>query len=107
MKAGEVSDGFHTFDELYEHRHALFIALCRELATSRAVNPVWRSRLHDDGTMFSGWFVMGINQDPSRQITYHLPMYLWAQTGCAETLDRAPEFDGHASACVLRRLAEL
>lgn len=28
--AGEVSDGYHTFDELYEHRVALFIALCNQ-----------------------------------------------------------------------------
>ena len=24
----QVSDGFHTFQELYEHRNRLFIALC-------------------------------------------------------------------------------
>lgn len=25
----EVSDGYHTFDELYDHRITLYIALCR------------------------------------------------------------------------------
>ena len=101
------SDGYHTFDELYEHRHALFIALCRELAAARTTNPVWRSRLHADGTMFPDWFVMGINREHGQQITYHMPAYLWAETGCAETLDHAPEFDGHTPANVLQRLGRL
>lgn len=103
----EGSDGYHTFDELYEHRHTLFIALCRELANARAINPVWRSRLHADGTMFPDWFVMGIHKERGRQITYHLPARLWLDTYCAETLDRAPEFDDHTSTDVLQRLTGL
>jgi len=26
VKAGKISDGFHTFDELYAHRCSLFVA---------------------------------------------------------------------------------
>jgi hypothetical protein len=107
LKRDVRSDGYHTFDELYEHRHTLFIALCRELAASRPINPVWRSRLHADGTMFPDWFIMGVHDEQGRQITYHLPASLWADTNCAETLDRAPEFDGHTSTDVLQRLARL
>lgn len=29
---GQLSDGYHSFDELYEHRLVLFIALCNQLA---------------------------------------------------------------------------
>ena len=28
----QISDGYHTFAELYEHRHALFIALANTYA---------------------------------------------------------------------------
>ena len=31
IKNGDISDGYHTFDELYEHRIALFITLARLL----------------------------------------------------------------------------
>jgi len=103
----EGSDGHHTFDELYEHRHTLFIALCRELAAARAINPVWRSRLHADGTMFLDWFIMGIHKEWGQQITYHLPARLWVDTDFAEMLDRAPEFDGHTPMDALQRLTWL
>jgi hypothetical protein len=50
----DVSDGYHTFAELYQHRFALFLALCRALEMG------WKSRLHADGTMYPGWFIAGI-----------------------------------------------
>ena len=96
----QCSDGYHTFDELYDHRFTLFIALARALRTHK----VWRSKLHSDGTSFDGWFVLGINDEPGKQITYHLPMDRWEETDFAFTVDRAPEFDGHTSVDVLERL---
>jgi hypothetical protein len=94
------NDGYHTFDELYEHRHALFIALCRELIGF----PIWRSRQHHDGSTYDGWFIMGICSLPGEQITYHLPERLWTEAFFATPLDRAPEWDGHTSEDVIRRL---
>src|SRR5689334_1578024 len=84
-----ISDGYHTFDELYEHRHALFIALC-SLLDDLGHPHIWRSRVHADGSSFEGWFLMGIGREPGEQITYHLPDRLWLQTDFAETLERAP-----------------
>ncbi len=101
----KVSDGFHTFDELYEHRIVLYIALCRKLHWNRTF--VWRSRIHSDGSSMPGWFVLGINVEPGRQITYHLPRSRWEDCGFAKELDRAPEFDGHTPADVLERLARI
>lgn len=98
----QLSDGYHTFAELYEHRHALFIALCRRLDLC-----AWRSRQHADGTSFPGWFIMGLYRAPGEQITYHLPERLWDRTHFVETLDHAPEWDGHTSAEVVRRLWDL
>jgi hypothetical protein len=102
---GNTSDGYHTFNELYDHRIALFIALCSEVDARTPTGYVWRSKLHSDGTMFDGWFVMGIGAEPGEQITYHLPLTRWPDTDWLGTeFERAPEFDGHTSADVLVRL---
>lgn len=97
---GSFSDGYHTVDELYEHRVALWITLCRLVGPGLA----WRSRLHSDGSEIPGFFLLGLGKQPGTQMTYHLSDKDWDRTEFAETLERAPEFDGHTSADVLRRL---
>jgi hypothetical protein len=92
---GEISDGYHTFNELYEHRHALFSVIC---ATFNG----WKARLHADGTMFDGWFIAGV-ETPQGQATYHLPLSWWSKFKCRE-LERAPEWDGHTPADVVNRI---
>jgi len=100
-------DGYHTFKELYQHRYILFIKLCNVLQT-RDDAPVWRSKLHADGTMFEDSFIMGIYKEEGKQITYHIPIKKWEETDfIAETLDKAPEFDGHTSDDVLERIKDL
>ncbi len=104
----DVSDGYHTIEELYEHRHTLFIALSRSLSEFSGTyddKNVWRSKVHSDGKLvYEGWFIMGIRKEPGDQISYHLPISYWEETDFAETLGRAPEFDGHTSKDVLERL---
>jgi hypothetical protein len=100
---GATSDGYHTFAELYDHRITLFVALCRVI-DHRTGCRVWRSKLHSDGTSIDGWFVLGLDKEPGRQITYHLPMSWWSETDFAEDYACAPEFDHHSSADVLERL---
>ena len=105
-----VCDGYHTMDELYDHRITLFIALCRQvnhLDYEYGNSSVWRSKTNGDGTIWDGWFVMGIGKDAGKQITYHLPLSRWEETDFADTLDQAPEFDGHSSQDVLERLKQL
>ena len=101
-ETGKVSDGFHTFDELYEHRNLLFLNLMR-LNTEAA----WVSRAHEDGTVFDGWFIAGL-QLPTGQITYHLPDELWevALRYSAVEHERSP-WDGHEAADVVTRLQNL
>jgi hypothetical protein len=96
---GEVSDGYHTFNELYEHRHLLFILVANQLTTA------WKSRLHDDGASYDGWFIAGI-QLPTGDISYHLPLNKWNICKC-KTLEKAPKWDGHTSQDVLERLKQL
>lgn len=97
-------DGYHTFEELYEHRIVLFIALCKIVHQEFWDGLVWRSKLHHDGTSYDGWFIMGIGREKGKQISYHLPVSKWDDTEFAQTLDRAPEWDGHTSDDVLERL---
>lgn len=61
-----VSDGYHTFKELYAHRVALFVALCNAIYdrnlnwnNNKDVQSVyqenefpWKSLKHADGTMY-------------------------------------------------------
>jgi hypothetical protein len=113
----EVSDGYHTFDELYDHRITLFIALariCRRQEQKIGEWPnqpfVWRSRKHSDGELCFGTgtqYVLGIGSLEGHQMTYHIPTNRWEETNFAATLDKAPNFDGHTSADVLARLAIL
>jgi len=101
---GETSDGYHTFNELYDHRCQLFITLCAWLQPRKCV---WRSTKNADGSEYPGWFLMGINKAKGIQVSYHLPLSKWEETNFAETLDRAPAYDGHTSQDVLERLKTL
>ena len=103
-------DGYHTFDELYEHRITLWIALCKYVANKFAgsqAHPVWRSKKHSDGSSYDGWFLLGVNESAGNQITYHLPLSKWETTNFAKDIDKAPEFDGHTSDDVLERIKKL
>ncbi len=107
----QVSDGYHTMDELYDHRITLFITLCRKMTEFGAfedASRIWRSKLHYDGSGYEGWFIMGIDTEPGKQKSYHLPIGLWEETNFVlNTLDKSPEWDGHTSADVLERLKQI
>lgn len=94
----DISDGYHTFGELYEHRHALFLAVCRAY-------PSWKSRLHSDGSNMPGWFIAGVDT-PAGMVTYHIPDAWWFLYDIQE-LGRAPEWDGHTSYDAIDRLETL
>lgn len=102
---GQTSDGYHTFNELYEHRNTLYIALCKLLKDCG--DNIWRSVLHSDGTHYNDYFILGINSAKGKQVTYHLPDSLWDSTDFAITLYKAPVFDGHTSEQVLTRLMNI
>ena len=107
-----VSDGYHTIGELYRHRIALYIALCKQIVHHPYCDDkkfgVWRSQRHFDGSNYDGWFVLGIGREKGHQITYHIPNELWEETNFAETFEKAPmEWDGHTSEDVLERISKL
>ena len=86
---GEVSDGYHTFNELYEHRTILFACL------TKVYNPdkVWMSNKHHDGSMFSGMFIVGM-ETPAGTVTYHIDNKYKALFSHVRSLERAPKWDG-------------
>jgi hypothetical protein len=111
LDTNKISDGYHTFGELYDHRIALFIALCNighdwKDSGEKHSFEAWKSKLHHDGTMFAGWYIAGIREGKGEQISYHLPMSTWDKLQVPER-ERAPEWDGHTPADVVKRLGEL
>lgn len=112
FQPGEISDGYHTFNELYDHRIMLFIGFAKAYCklkrfTLAKTKMVWKSKRHSDDSSFDGWFVMGIGESKGEQITYHLPNRYWNHCDFAMELLKAPEFDGHSSKDVLQRLEDL
>ena len=98
---GNTSDGYHTFNELYDHRAKLFSVVVRD---HRDI--AWKSMFHHDGTMYDGMFICGLDT-PKGQATYHYDVDpYWDLIDCKE-LDRAPEWDGHTSQQAIDRIATL
>ena len=98
---GETSDGYHTFNELYHHRAVLFSVVCG-MFPSRA----WKSKLHDNGTMFDGMFIVGI-ETPEGQATYHYDVEPYWDVFDIKELERAPKWDGHTAAQAIERIGSL
>ena len=99
---GEVSDGYHTFDELYEHRTALLSAACK-LAYSRGI-VTYKSKKHSDGTMFDDMFIVILHTDEG-PISYHCENKYWKWFRIPE-MPVAEEWDGHTPEDVIKRLTE-
>ena len=95
---GQISDGSHTFDELYYHRMMLFFLVCKNYK-----DKVWKSFKHHDGTMFEDYFIVGITT-PEGDFTYHYHKDHWNMFNVRE-LDFAPEWDGHTSEDITRLLS--
>lgn len=106
---GKVSDGFHTFIELYRHRMLLNAALFsawRKL-DSEGIGPeadVHKSRLHSDGEVpfGGGWFIV-VAQLPAGQVSYHYPLEHWDLFKIPER-ERPAEYDGHTAEQAADRL---
>lgn len=91
----QISDGHHTFDELYFHRMYLFSVIC-----CYHKDRAWKSKLHHDGTMFNDDFICGI-ETPEGQYTYHYDLKYWDHFDVKE-LQRAPKYDGHLPPDIVR-----
>ena len=99
---GEVSDGFHTFNGLYEQRMILFAALVKAYK-----GKAWKSYRHEDGELCfgGGWFIVGIDT-PEGSYTYHYENKYWDMFDCMD-LPRAKHWDGHTEEDAETRLMSL
>mgnify|MGYP001428856155 CR=1 FL=1 len=116
---GGISDGYHTFDELYEYRMlynaALFNSWSREWqyhnknGNSNFVpeNNVHKSKRHFDGEecFGGGWFIV-VAILPTGQITNHYEMKDWDLFRIPETEKVLFEFDGHTPQEAAKRLKD-
>lgn len=110
VETGKISDGYHTFNELYNDRFYLFIALCKMFSQATeafSTKVSWRSKLHADGSMYPGWFIMGIGREEGEQISYHLPIDMWDLCEGIDILENAPSWDGHTNKDVWERVLNL
>lgn len=98
---GNTSDGYRTFDELYHHRAVLFSVIVENFATR-----AWKSKLHADGTMYEGMFIVGI-ETPDGQATYHYDAEPYRDMFRCKEIDRAPEWDGHTPDQAIERIGKL
>ena len=87
---GSLSDGYHTFDELYYHRMMLFSIICNTYKEY-----AWKSWQHSEGdnAMYRGMFIVGLSL-PTGDYSYHYDAEYWDKFDVKE-LERAPKWDGH------------
>lgn len=88
----QVSDGYHTFAELYEHRLVLTALVVEGFPETMK----WRSKAHhpDDEPIYDGYFIVGINMGAIGMITYHYPLEEWDLFKGAQEFPYAPKWDG-------------
>lgn len=88
IRTKDISDGYHTFGQLYHDRAVLFAIICNTYKEN-----AYKSKLHHDGTMFDDMFIVGV-YTPEGHFTYHYHMEYWNMYD-VEELSKAPEWDGH------------
>ena len=98
---GDVSDGYHTFNELYHHRAILFSVICNTFK-----DKAWKSKKHDTGDMYDGMFIVGI-ETPQGQATYHYDINPYWSMFKVKELPNAPKWDGHTPEEAIRRISML
>lgn len=103
---GEISDGYHTFDELYEYRMLYNALLFNEWGAQKKFK-VHKSHLHSDSEppFGGGWFVV-MAELPTGQISNHYEDQYWDLFQIQET-PVAHAWDGHSPEDVAIRLQQL
>ena len=96
---GELSDTYHSFNDLYKHRTILTALAFLNLPYA------WKSKIHEDGSMYDGMFVVGA-PTPYGMISYHYDLEFWDMFKIPE-LPHAPHFTGYTDEDVLDRLTNV
>lgn len=98
-----ISDGYHTFKELYEFRKLYNAAFFNELSKNN-VCKVHKSKRHSDGELCfgGGWFIV-MAELPTGQISNHYELSDWNLFKCEEQ-EFADEWDAHTPEDVIERI---
>lgn len=99
----EISDGHHTFKELYKQRIIFLSIICNCYSEI-----FWKSRKHFDeenDPMFNGDFIIGINT-PEGVTTYHIKNEYWSLFDIPE-IENAPKYDNYTVDDAMNRLLSL
>ena len=116
----DISDGYHTFKELYEFRKVYNAALFNTWAKTTVfynadekkqrhpMYAVHKSIKHNDGELCfgGGWFIV-VAILPTGQISNHYEMKDWDLFKIPEVEKAKYEFDGHTPNDVIDRLKHL
>lgn len=96
----DVSDGFHTFRQLYYQRMMLFATIVKQNK-----DKAWKSLRHEDGELCFGgeWFIVGVDTQEG-SYTYHYENNYFSLFDCEE-LERGKHWDGHTEKDVTRLLS--
>jgi hypothetical protein len=102
---GETSDGYHTFNELYEYRKVYNAALFNEWAQTGKYG-VHKSWNHSDGqpAFGGGWFIV-VAKLPTGQISNHYKAEDWEMFEIDERY-LPDEYDGHTPQVALQRMID-
>lgn len=99
-----ISDGYHTFEELYEYRLYYNAMLFNEFAKQNLYD-VHKSKKHSDGNIPFGnddYFIV-VAELPTGQITNHYRMKYWDLFQIPEK-EKANEYDFHSPKDVIDRI---
>lgn len=91
QNTGNVSDGYHTFNDLYEQRMILFATLVNLFPDIS-----WKTRRHENGEPCfpdSDYFLVTI-ETPNGNYGYHFDMMYWDYFHCKE-IEKAKPWDGY------------
>lgn len=110
----EVTDGYHTFQELYDFRLMYNAALFNEWASLVSISDssikydVHKSLRHNDGELCfgGGWFIVSAKL-PTGLISNHYKMEHWDLFNVPEVDKAKYKFDGHTGKDVLERIKHI
>lgn len=102
----QVSDGFHTYSELYESRLAYNAALFN-LWAEKGLYDVHKSFFHNnhERCFGGGWFIVSAML-PQGQISNHYPSKYWDLFKVKDEVISSHKFDGHDTKDVFMRITE-
>lgn len=101
---GNISDGYHTFEELYEYR-MLYNALSFNLLYEKGIK-VEKSLRHSDGELCfgGGWFIVVAELPGIGQISNHYEVKDWDLFKVSDVEIPSIAYDGHSPKNVTERL---